>query len=78
MNNSLHELACAFADEAVRRAEVEDSRSKDSGRAEFVWDLAYDAFLWRTQPTLPLSSKPSTSSTSGGSPALVMPIGGKL
>lgn len=53
MNNA-HELAKAYATQVVVRLGLHDEMSVARGDAELVWDLAYDAFMYRTQPSLPL------------------------
>lgn len=65
MNNpsaTTHELASAYATQLVKRLGLTDEMSVARGDAEMVWDLAYDAFMWRTQPSLPLvgGGKPGT------------------
>ena len=52
-NNPYHPRASAFADDALRRLGMTDPWSQEDGRAEFTWDLAYDAFMWRIAPSLP-------------------------
>jgi len=67
MNNSsrtAHELASAYATQLVKRLGLTDEMSVARGDAEMVWDLAYDAFMYRTQPSLPLMG--------GGKPVLAV------
>lgn len=49
---STHTEATEFANAFLRRTGLNDTYSISSGLAEEVWDAAYDAFMWRSQPTL--------------------------
>jgi len=50
---NMHELASAYATQVIKRLSLTDEMSIARGDAELVWDLAYDAFMYRTQPSLP-------------------------
>ena len=54
-----HDSAVAYADSMLRRLGFTDPRSVHSGEAEELWDIAYDAYMYRTLPALPvLGGKP--------------------
>lgn len=53
-SRTAHELASAYATQVTKRLGLNDDMSIARGDAELVWDLAYDAFMYRTQPGLPL------------------------
>jgi hypothetical protein len=61
-----HDSAVAYADSMLRRLGFTDPRSVHSGEAEELWDLAYDAYMYRTLPSLGLL--PSFGSPNGGKP----------
>lgn len=56
---SSHNKASAYADQILRQLGMHDSYTVNKGDAELVWDLAYDAFMWRsTAGTLAMASPP--------------------
>ena len=54
MINTTHDKASAYASHIVQVLNVADAMSIERGDTELVWDLAYDAFMYRELPALPL------------------------
>jgi len=54
----MHQEASLFADHILHKLELSDRLSREDGRAELAWDLAYDAFMYRSLPSLPLFPLP--------------------
>lgn len=65
-NATAHDLASAYATQVVKRLNLNDDMSVARGDAELVWDLAYDAFMYRTRPTLSSNAKEDGTTFLGG------------